>query len=975
MKRILTLILTAVFALALPAALTACSGNEPSPADTSAPETDAPATDAPETEPPAPTLVPSGHEISVSEIESILAANGMRTNINRASPYPAYHGGQQMRVVHTERGTYATFVTYFGRENWAAKFVVTKTDNDGNNTLVYAGDYLLEHNETLPNIGQDTNGDVIVALGCAATLDVYVIDHETDAVTRYSAPAEFHIVDGLYGKVTVDKKGEVEGYELPGYTNIMFDFENRKIYAFYGGGAYTGNWMLEWFTFDMETKEWEYDSQYVVIEGIRRFEYLFPFPDGNGGAYIVGERDDAAELEEELWETGGASYLWDELRLFHIPDLTSSENVTHTVIHGPYEYSELGHKGIWSSVSNGHQGGAFMDADGYLHVTYLWSLGDLTGSNTDFVPVSEYRHAIYKGMECIYNEKLEFAEPSYSGYQGYKPLLMQRTDGTLFMLAFKQSASRDNVEIYRAEDPLGKTWKLEKILTVDLDGTTSFSMSAKRDGSAQDDVVSCFLHSYSPLRTVYTFEISLKDYGMTKVTDVLAGYDLIVDDKIDRRAYSSSHTTKIVHTSGAAYAAFTYNFVFGGLDLIEREDGKKEQFHIVKIGADGQATVLFSGEYKSLMQDRYLNMREMPDGKIWVILPEGYTAYAIDPATDEVKEYQIEKQKFSGRQQTDIVTVPETGKSYALFGMRTAPFTLTGYGFEANGRFLDKNSQKVYTFDRELNAGYTGLYTLSDGKRGAYIVGTRTVGQTGVATFYLTPDGELKRDGTDQGHMVLVGQTYRAPLPENLQFGGHTFAINDSLMLFCIPDLESDTEVKCVEIEPPYDAEGSDGIWSVVDAANCGDAYLDADGKLHVFYTVYRFDFDDTDRPGNAALIADTLKHMHAVYDGTALVSCEELGIEGLTKDSSVRMAQTADGTVYLLVCNIGEAGAKIDVYFETENGWAHTAAYDLGEITAESFSISGPRGGSVQDGTVDCLVYATDNDVYHVQITFAKGE
>ena len=45
------------------------------------------------------------------------------------------------------------------------------------------------------------------------------------------------------------------------------------------------------------------------------------------------------------------------------------------------------------------------------------------------------------------------------------------------------------------------------------------------------------------------------------------------------------------------------------------------------------------------------------------------------------------------------------------------------------------------------------------------------------------------------------------------------------------------------------------------------------------------------------------------------------------------------------------------------------------GGITAESFGISGPRGVSVQDDSVDCLVYGTDNDVYHVQITFAKGE
>ena len=124
-------------------------------------------------------------------------------------------------------------------------------------------------------------------------------------------------------------------------------------------------------------------------------------------------------------------------------------------------------------------------------------------------------------------------------------------------------------------------------------------------------------------------------------------------------------------------------------------------------------------------------------------------------------------------------------------------------------------------------------------------------------------------------------------------------------------------------------------------------------------------------RPKNPELIAKTLKHYHAVYDGTTLVSNEDLGIADLTKDSSVRVAETTDGTLYLLVCNLNEAGAKIDVYFETEAGWALAQTNNLGEFTAESFSISGPRSGSVQDNTVDCIIYGMDNDVYYTAVTF----
>ena len=150
-----------------------------------------------------------------------------------------------------------------------------------------------------------------------------------------------------------------------------------------------------------------------------------------------------------------------------------------------------------------------------------------------------------------------------------------------------------------------------------------------------------------------------------------------------------------------------------------------------------------------------------------------------------------------------------------------------------------------------------------------------------------------------------------------------------------------------------------------------GGVYLDQDGKLHIFYTYRQFDFDDADGRDNAALLENTLKHYHAVFDGTELISSEELNIAGLTDDSSVRMTEAADGTDYLLVCHLNEASAKLDVYFASENGWALTQTKDLGEFAAVSFSISSPRTGSVQDNVIDCIVYANDNDVYYTSVTF----
>ena len=206
-------------------------------------------------------------------------------------------------------------------------------------------------------------------------------------------------------------------------------------------------------------------------------------------------------------------------------------------------------------------------------------------------------------------------------------------------------------------------------------------------------------------------------------------------------------------------------------------------------------------------------------------------------------------------------------------------------------------------------------------------------------------------------------------------------------MLFYIPDISEIGEIKCAEVCPPHESEGQDGIWSV---AKVKDVYLDSDGKLNILYAYYHFDFDDGDRKNNPELITSTLKHCIAVYDGVEQVSLTELAL-GLSQNDSVRFAETADGTVYLVSCNLQrdtsrlgyddkymrygiypEGGeAKISVYGETDDGFALVSEKVLGDFAAEGFFVS----NSAQGDCVDCLVYASDNDVYYVNIDFEIKE
>lgn len=862
----------------------------------------------------APEVNPAKHEISVDEVNSILVANGLQTNINRGPAYPIYHGGHQMRICHTERGTYVAFAKGFADQC----FYVAKIAPDNTVTLLHCGEFG-EDGSVPVNIGQDINGDIVVSSSSSSTLFMYIFDKDTDEVTEYSTPYTFASV----------------AYAYPGYAQTMFDFVNRKVYVFYSGGLFTGNYEMEWFTFDLETKTWLDGSICHSIEGIGRHCYLFPLPDGNGGAYIVAERDILIEtVGDQLQNVSGQTYLWDELKLFHIPDLTSTENITYTTIHEAY--SERGHEGIWSSITNNQSGGVFMDADGYLHITYRFTLGNLTGQPMELDTNTHFRHAIYDGMECIFNEKLDL--------QGGKPQIVQNTDGTLFMIVSQQRATPSPIDIYKAEDSLGKTWHLETTLTFEEKiYDSSFSISEARSGSTQDNTIGCFYYYYSGVNTGCAFTISLDDYSVTPIVDLFAGYNLRIDERVDKRAHNTAHQTKIVHTENGTYAAFVYDHNNG-----------VEYFHIAKIDSEKNATILHSDSFTS-GQDKYLTIQRTADGQIYVCPPTGTTIYHIDQKTDAVTSLEItQSARYFGTLKQAHFSVPDAeGNGYMLCFKEDDTFPLISYPYNPANMTLYPIKN---TFDATLKKSVDSSIK--------YVPDTDSFSLTNYEYPYIL------EDGNGGAYVVLTREVDKDFLREKLQYSGYIHVFNDSIMLLHIPDLSA-TDTEWTEVQAPYEAEGNEGIWSVVNVADNGDVYLDSDGKIHILYSSYHYDFDDLDRKGNDKPLPDTLKYHHAVYDGVSLVSTEEVNIAGLTENTSVRMAETTDGTLYLLVCNIGEENTKIDLYCEADNGWVLCQTKALGEFSAESFSISGPRGGSVQNNTVDCIVYAADNDVYFTSVTF----
>ena len=900
--------------LVLSFVLCSCSETSIGSDDTTVPTDDTTVADTPD-------VNAAKHEITVSGIESILAANGLGTNLRRNwGSAAAYHGGQQMRVCHTERGTYTAFAQDFGPENAGGiqKFYVAKTDNEGKSYLIYYGEFESDDCTVTVNIGQDSSGDVWVATSSPETHNAIVFDKNTDEFTEYSVPTDF------------------ASGETPGYSQAMFDFENRKIYAFHNGVFGSGKYLLEWYTFDIETKTWSDTSIYTWIDETYRHVYLYPFADGEGGAYILGLRGDSKFAADGKPVAVNLRYAWDQLDLFYIPDLAVTDNIVFTTVQPVYD--ERVDEGIWSYIYTQTMD-VYVDSNGYMHISYQHRLSDAAGLVPELDTDKQYRHAVYNGLECIFNEKLDFIDIEHSTY---RPMVRQSTDGRLHLIAAKIDGELIELDFYSAEDELGRNWKHEKHTKLDEGITTSsLTVSAVRDGSVQDNTVSAFFYGYYGFnRTGYTFNISLDDYSVTELVDILDGYDIIIDWRYDKRIPYDDRCAQVISTENGIYAVLVCNYDY--------EEGM-ESYHIVKIDGDGKVTVLASDSFESDQSDKHITM-SYSDGTVYVGIPTGRHAYFIDTATDEVtlRELTPILTKDLLTRQMGIVADPVSGGKYCVSILDKENFALSSNLIDPEKMTVSIRNAVKYTFDRELQGNYDNVYTLSDGKGGAYLVGTRVI-------------TEEQLDG-------------------KLEYVGHIEAVNDSVMLFYISDMTESTEVQCVDVQLPYEDEGDEGIWSSVKVK---DVYMTSDGKLNVIYSYCHFDYDDGGRNKNPELVLSTLKHYRVIYDGDEFVSKEEISIEGLSEDTAVRMTETSDGTVYLVACNLTntylmdfnlyEDGqeAVLTIYGEGESGWSKAAEKELGDFAADGLFICDSVGGDA----VECLVYASTNDVYHVNVAFEAKE
>ena len=409
--------------------------------------------------------------IAISDLTDLTAACDAATNEQ------GVHGGTQNRICRTSHGTYATFLG-----DGEAKTPVVH--------LIRIRDDRPERLATIPSTLHGSNGVHVV---CDPDEEVFVLAPGVASVNRreHARLSAFH-VDRRTGETT-EPQAEVpfgRGINF-GYSSTFLDRAGRSVYALYSGGDAPG--YCGWFRFDMAEKRWASES--VVAELNYRHCYNYGFPAGDG-AVVIAERDilneTAGVLPTDTNRKIDARYVWDEIRLFHIPDLGRPEYSSVDVEAAVYDKPA----GLYPNLQNNYGGDAFVDAQGRTHVFYV-------SIDNNHKEGRFNRHAVLDAeRRVVSNELLPF--------QGaYAVRAAQSRSGRLYLIvmSYEQPAA---VEVWGAVD--AEPLRFEKLAEKRLSETVvpkyaGLAVSCPRNGSLQDDRVDCLFPSG---RSYYHFRIELE---------------------------------------------------------------------------------------------------------------------------------------------------------------------------------------------------------------------------------------------------------------------------------------------------------------------------------------------------------------------------------------------------------------------------------------------------------------------------------
>lgn len=401
----------------------------------------------------------------------------------------AIHSNHEMRVVHTENKTFAVYPT--GANTNPTQFEIFEIKADGSAASFYTDS--MKRGSSKPNIMLGFDGMVYVFYGeeinGSAQLNAYYFN---PATTTYTVT-----------KVSVTKSfsggNAAGGY---GYSQPILDNTTKKAHVIFCGGQ-NGTGDFAWFSFDQQTKTWENNARHISIGN--RHCYVYAYADQKGGVNLVAGRDvRLADIGLAAIVTG-AEYAWDELSLFHIPDMYASSYTKSTF--APADYTQTG-RSLYPTIQNNTWGDTYLASDGKLHILYQKSMHGTFHHDNKY---KEIWHAVYDTAvtgtpQLIYNRPIRFVNEENS----YACRLAESTAGDLYILAMPSNMNA-RVEIWSSADTNDFTFRFDSAKTFSTAEASGHSIliTGPRNGSVKDNILDCMYPTGSGTATYRYFKVTL----------------------------------------------------------------------------------------------------------------------------------------------------------------------------------------------------------------------------------------------------------------------------------------------------------------------------------------------------------------------------------------------------------------------------------------------------------------------------------
>ena len=391
------------------------------------------------------------------------------------------HGGHETRIVRTENGTYAAYITngtgeatpeHPGWDCGVATFSIIKITADGFRKI-FTAEYPQALGSCTPNLVQGENGIVYCTIIAddkdrrysgeycnGVWLEVYKINTATDTVTKPGGTQKFR---------HTTSPTDDHGY---GYSQPVFDFKNKKLYALTCGGEAPG--YLAWWVYDLKTDRWNSTCHTITLQTRRC--YINGYADGQNGFTIVIERcapikTIADYLGVQFKTTSG--YMWDGLYIIHVanPNVNSfTDTVVREAVYTAEGYNNSGKNNPDTVSHYGNGGCTYLDTQNRLHIIYSHKNGNTKKTSIyhaiyDLSGNEIYHQLIPTSLIAKNGQALSLSVSSFA--------MTQDVDGTYYIFC-ETSSSGAAVRIWTspASDGMNFTEKVSATKFKDSSGNT-----------------------------------------------------------------------------------------------------------------------------------------------------------------------------------------------------------------------------------------------------------------------------------------------------------------------------------------------------------------------------------------------------------------------------------------------------------------------------------------------------------------------